>query len=450
MTNEDSLKDDGFDRLMQLQGWRREDFTYEAVERNRNVIGQVWEGGAPSWSRNSPQAFFFQFGDTTFRKLLRHLFFHRQSVLNDLSNICSNITILKRHLTYLSEQQILVQDGDLWKISPRYEHIQDLGKTLEWYVAEWFCLNLQVPGRYGVHVKGLAKGGDLDVVGFITEKPVMVECKTSVPDALGDEELHLFLQRVAYFKPLKALLLLDTDKKIDALSERLRRIYVASDLIGPFTSSESAIDIRSIYVCNTRKGIQMALSTVLDHSQSDCDQPLANMSDLDVHKRAGIVPGLQRGDSQVLKILCEKTIETTNDWIDTTDLRERARKFNITEERFIEALDVLERRGFIKRHAPATMEILIDGFEAYATIYLDNYAVIKREVASAVANGGITLDFHKRLAVKLNYPLRVIEHVLSYLDKKKFIKLINYQGGWINIINIAPSLKRAVRDGTDM
>jgi hypothetical protein len=306
-----SIRDDDFDRLMRLQGWTRSDFDYEPVWGNHNVIGQVGESSNVSLeSRTSPNAFFFHFEDTRFRKLLRYIFFHRQASYDDLLKICGNPTILNQHVSYMIEMGIVINNNDLWEVAPSYKHIPDLGKTLEWYVAEWFYINLQVPARYGVHVKGLATGGDLDVVAFPTAKPVMVECKTSRPEAIGDEELHLFLQRAAYFKPLKALLLVDTDNKIDSLSDRLRRTYVTSEITGPFSPSTVNLDLHSVNISNTRKGLHMALSSVLDNPKSDFDKPLADMSSLDIHKLAGIIPGLNKSDSQVLKMSCD--IEGSN------------------------------------------------------------------------------------------------------------------------------------------
>jgi hypothetical protein len=451
MDSKTILEDDGFEHLMQLQGWTRNEFDYEPIWGNHNVIGQIGESSVTSCeSRTSPSAFFFHFEDTTFRKLLRYIFFHRKASQDALLKICSNVTILHRHVSYMLEMDIVVQNNDLWEVAPSHEHIPDLGKTLEWYVTEWFYINLQVPTRYGVHIKGLVKGGDLDVVAFPAAKPVMVECKTSRPDAIGDEELHLFLQRTAYFKPLKALLLVDTDSKIDSLSERLRRIYVTSEIIGPFTSSTVNLDLHSVNISNTRKGLHMALSSVLDNSKSDFDQPLAEMSLLDIHKIAEIIPGLNKSDSQVLKMSCEIAIETDNSQVIYTQLLERAEQSNVLQDSVDEAIEILRRKGYIKRRFPALIEVLIDGFEEYAKVYVANYSQIKKDVASYIINNELTPYFNKSLASSLNCPPMLIDHILDYFDNKEFIKLIVFQGGSINIINISPSLRRVIREGEDI
>src|SRR5260370_18829359 len=258
-----SIRDDDFERLMQLQGWTRSDFDYEPVWGNHNVIGQVGESSNVSFeSRTSPNAFFFHFEDTRFRKLLRYIFFHRQAFYDDLLKICSNSTILDQHLLYMVEMSIVVHNNDLWEVAPSHEHIPDLGKTLEWYVAEWFYIYLQVPARYDVHIKGLATGGDLDVVAFTAAKPVIVECKTSRPEAIGDEELHLFLQLAAYFKPLMPLLLADPDSKLNTLSDRLKGVYTTSEIIGPFCPSKINLDLHSVNISNTRKRLNSSLSSV--------------------------------------------------------------------------------------------------------------------------------------------------------------------------------------------
>ncbi len=446
-----SIRDDDFDRLMQLQGWTRSDFDYEPVWGNHNVIGQVGESSNVSFeSRTSPNAFFFHFEDTRFRKLLRYIFFHRQAFYDDLLKICSNSTILDQHLLYMVEMGIVVHNNDLWEVAPSHEHIPDLGKTLEWYVAEWFYIYLQVPARYGVHIKGLATGGDLDVVAFTAAKPVMVECKTSRPEAIGDEELHLFLQRAAYFKPLKALLLVDTDSKIDSLSDKLRRIYVTSEIIGPFSSVTVDLDLNSVNISNTRKGLHMALSSVLDNSKSDFDKPLADMSLLDAYKIAGIIPGLNKSDSQVLKMACEIAIETDNSRVIYTQLLERAEQSNALQDSVDEAIDILRKKGYIKRRFLALVEVLIDGFEEYAKVYVANYSQIKKDVASYIINNELTPYFNKSLASSLNCPLMLIDHVLEYFDNKELIKLAGFNGGSISITNVSPSLRRAVREGEEI
>jgi hypothetical protein len=348
------------------------------------------------------------------------------------------------------EMDIVVQNNDLWEVALSHEQIPDLGKTLEWYVTEWFYINLHVPARYGVHIKGLAKGGDLDVVAFPTAKPVMVECKTSRTDAIGDEELHLFLQRATYFKPLKALLLVDTDSEIDSLSERLRRIYVTSEIIGPFTSSTGNLDLHSVNLSNTRKGLHIALSSTLDNSKSDFDRPLADMSLLDIHKIAGLIPGMNKSDSQVLKMTCEIAIETDISQVIYTQLLERAEQANILQDSVDEAIEMLRKKGYIKRRVRAFVEVLIDGFEEYAKVYVANYSQIKKDVASYIINNELSPYFNKFLASSLNCPPMLIDHVLEYFDNKELIKLIVFQGGSISINNISPSLRRAVREGEDI
>ncbi len=453
MDNRTSLEGDDFDRLMQVQGWQRQDFDCEPAEGNRNVIGQTEENRVVSHQQKlSSDAFFFHFEDTTFRKLLRHILSRRQCSYADLLQICSNKVVLDQHVSYMLKNHIVVSDSNLWKVNSKYEHISNLGKTLEWYVAEWFSIRLKVPARYGVHIKGLAKGGDLDVVAFIAEKPVMVECKTSKPDTIEDEELHLFLQRIAYFKPLKALLLVDTESKIESLSDRLRKVYITSEIIGPFSSTGAKFDLSSVNISNTRKGIHLALSCVLDNSKSDCDKPLVDMSLLDMHKIAGLVPGLNRNDSQVLKLICEKALETCNPQIDHTRLVRQAERQEISQESFAEAIDILEKKGYINWRRPGIITILTDGFEEYAKVYINNYFSLKREIASFIVKNGSNTTFWGYMhAEYLNCYAMVIDHILDYFEQKELIQLAKFvtRSGDMSITNISPLLKRVVREGEE-
>ena len=83
-----------------------------------------------------------------------------------------------------------------------------IGPTLEWYIGEWFRFWLQVPARHGVTVKGLADGGDLDVVAFVGERPILVEGKSGNPVYITKAQIELFLCRMADFNPAIALLLI--------------------------------------------------------------------------------------------------------------------------------------------------------------------------------------------------------------------------------------------------
>ena len=271
---------DNFHLLMESLGWSQDTVSYGQVEGDPEVIGQRWDLYPPDGSRTSPDAFFYRFGDNSFRKLLRYIYEHRQCALDELKKICGNEQVLDQHLAYMAQRKIAVQSGTYWCVSPRYEDIRGIGKTLEWYVAEWFRLTLQAPARHSVHIPEVAHGGDLDVVAFINGLKIFVECKSGNPANISESHLKLFLRRAADFNPAIALLLIDTESKIDKQIEMLKKVYTESELIKPQSFRLERWDVGCVHIRNTDKSIANTLRSVLrSHSSNNYDdRPLVSLS----------------------------------------------------------------------------------------------------------------------------------------------------------------------------
>jgi hypothetical protein len=257
---ESLVKKDGFDLMFRRQGWSN--FEYKSPYLDPQVIKLRWTDPPNTTKKYSPQSFFHHFGDNTFRKLLRAIFFSPRTY-EQLKCLCEEQK-LDDHLAFMSEQEIVEQEGDIWKKNPRYQQVSGIGPTLEWYIAEWFRSWLQSPARHGVTVKDLADGGDLDVVAFVDGKRIMVECKSGKPENISETELRLFLQRAFEFGPEIAILLIDTESSIDKPVEIVNSLRSGSD---PLTSQDSHKSLywgmHHIYAVNTRESIAYSLSAVL-------------------------------------------------------------------------------------------------------------------------------------------------------------------------------------------
>jgi hypothetical protein len=451
---------DNFDLLMLQHGWSSGTFTYEPVDGNPAVISQIRDSDElPSPIGSASDSFFSQFGDTTFRKLLRFLFDKRLCTHDALKKICGNEHILAQHLTYMKTNKIAEQDEDTWRVSTRYAHIHDLGKTLEWYIAAWFRLHLHAPARYDVKLKGLPKGGDLDVVAFVGEKPVLIECKSRRIENIDDEELHLFLQRAAYFHPTIALLLVDTDSNTNTLSERIKRIYTTSELIGHENTQSIQWNTGCIEVATTpsgRRGIDNALRAIFDISHRDHDKPLVGLSSFDMQKIKGVLPGLNKDDTLVMKLLCENAIATERTRIDTEDIREEAQKLNISHEKLDDAIEMLMKKNYTKgtRYSKGYFtsvdnELTASGFDEYARTFRDDYISTVRTVASLIVNT-TPIPNSRELADTLTQRHIIIYQILMFFDSKELIKS-HTSFAWVTqIYYISPELKRAVQEGKEL
>jgi hypothetical protein len=210
---------DKFDLMIRRNGLQN--CTCKPIYSDPEVIRLRWIAHPNTNKRYSKQAFYDHFGDNTFRKLLR-LIFSSPSTQEELERSYGGKK-LQGYLTFLLEQEIVIQNDNVFRKSPQYQHVEGIGKTLEWYVAEWFRFSLKAPARHGVHVPGIADGGDLDVVAFVDSLKIFVECKSGNPANITEAQLELFLRRTADFHPDIALLLIDTDQKVDKQEEMLHK-----------------------------------------------------------------------------------------------------------------------------------------------------------------------------------------------------------------------------------
>ncbi len=251
---------DQFEIMLRRQGWHL--IRHKSVHNDPKVIRLHCRHGVDG--AHDDTAFYDAFGDNTFRKLLRHIFFHKRCSHDDLRRICSSELKLAKYLHFMCEHELTVQEGEFWCKSPAYKDIDNIGPTLEWYVAEWFRSWLEVPARHSVAIKDVADGGDLDVVAFVDSIRVMVECKSGSPSQITETDMKLFLRRAADFNPEIAILLIDTESRIDQQIEMLNRYRIGSDPINAQDDHRSLYwGARHIYVINARASIADSLSAVL-------------------------------------------------------------------------------------------------------------------------------------------------------------------------------------------
>jgi hypothetical protein len=99
-----------------------------------------------------------------------------------LEQICPQEALLTSSLTFLQDQEWFHLQGR-WLDRGAYQvHISNIGRTLEWYVAEWFRLTCSITRlvqvRHGVQFAELPLPGDLDVAILENDLLVVVECKS--------------------------------------------------------------------------------------------------------------------------------------------------------------------------------------------------------------------------------------------------------------------------------
>jgi hypothetical protein len=153
--------------------------------------------------------------------------------------------------------------------------IDNIGPSLEHYVAVLCEHELRASAGWGVKLEGIIPGGDYDVLAWLSPLLMYVECKTGAPDAIEDKSLRHFLQRTHILAPDLAVLLIDSDQPLDDfVSRRIDPIiHKAVDSLDPewraITAQPEFPGIlwghQRIYVTNSEPSIITQLRRCLQH-----------------------------------------------------------------------------------------------------------------------------------------------------------------------------------------
>lgn len=253
-----------FEQQMTERGWT---VTYvRKVYTDPEVFRQQWLV-CPNGVGYPERTFYRAFGSTPFRKLFRYALSHVPCTRETLEQVCPQQALLASYLTFLQDQGWFSSHGHWFHRGSYQAQISNIGRTLEWYVAEWFRLTYSlsrlVSVYHGVQLAELPLPGDLDVVAILGDQLLtVVECKSA--SDVDEAHFSLFLQRVQALHPDIAILLIDTPapfppERIAAFNAALRHLGHTS-LIG---SRGFYRGVYGIHVVNVEHSIATSLNDVL-------------------------------------------------------------------------------------------------------------------------------------------------------------------------------------------
>ena len=157
--------------------------------------------------------------------------------------------------------------------------VDNIGPTLEWYVAQVIGREMAGASGWGVKLKGITVGGDYDVLAWI-DQLLYVETKARRPDAITKQEMLLFLQRGEELSPEIQVLMIDTDDDLGTFVDRIFLEAMREPIGLPanwspvrenmFTAPGHPYDGiytfgRRLYVTNTKAGVAEALRRCVRH-----------------------------------------------------------------------------------------------------------------------------------------------------------------------------------------
>ena len=250
------------------RGWtvthRRPTYTDPEVFRQQWLV-------CPNGASYPERTFYRAFGSTYFRKLLRYALSHVPCTRDVLEQVCPQQSVFSSSLTFLQDQEWFHFRGRWLEQGPYQAQISNIGRTLEWYVAEWFRLTFSASHlasvHHGVQLAELPLPGDLDVIALLNDELlVMVECKSA--SEVDEAHCILFLQRVQAFHPDIAILLIDTpaafaQARIAAFNRALKHLGYSA-LVGGKGLYWGPM---STYVVNVETSLAVSLRDVLRFHQ---------------------------------------------------------------------------------------------------------------------------------------------------------------------------------------
>ncbi len=223
---------------------------------------------------NMLETYMEYFGKASFRKMIRLLLRNgRQYVEIDRLSPASGAST-ESYLTFLERMLLIDRRGTQVRLT---REIANLGPSLEHYVAELCERHLRGSAEWGVLLENVPRsGGDYDVLAWLEPSLIYVECKaTSRTANIEDRELREYLQRSVELAPDLAILLIDTDEKLDKFVEcRINPILRESVDTRAIANHEISLHpdypgiffgFSRIYVTNSKKTILSQLQKCLQH-----------------------------------------------------------------------------------------------------------------------------------------------------------------------------------------
>lgn len=212
------------------------------------------------------------FGKASFRKVARRLLRNGRELVAvaDLEAIAGSSA--GDYLAFLARLQMLEREGESVRLT---REINNLGPSLEHYVAQLCIRELRGAAEWGVVLEGLPRaGGDYDVLAWLDPSLMYVECKSGRPSDIDESSLREFLQRSEELAPELAVLLIDTSDDLSGfvdgtLNPILRQALGSTREAGPIQMLEDyprvSYGYKRIYVTNSKPNILMQLRRCLQH-----------------------------------------------------------------------------------------------------------------------------------------------------------------------------------------
>lgn len=256
---------------------KRRGFAIAARGKKRDVVLPLWREIPLSGEQIGE--FLRLFNKPAFRKLIREVALATDGVsmerlhriaphrAHEYVDLLVNLEVVAR-----SEAQVSLEGA-----------INNIGPTLEWYVADVCEREFEGSAEWSVELSG-GQYGDYDVLAWLPPSLVYIETKSCRPREVSDSALKHFLQRGIDLAPELAILLIDTEDDLEktGLLERLFEVMLPTVQLQsgirdakwrperPFIAPQPgypgvSFGYRRFYVTNSTPSIKRQLERCLGH-----------------------------------------------------------------------------------------------------------------------------------------------------------------------------------------
>ncbi|MBX5451017.1 hypothetical protein [Thermogemmatispora sp.] len=246
------------------------------------VLRQPWLS-CPNGSRYRERDLYRHLLSTSCRHALRRLLERLPCPYGDLLASSGGLPS-GAFLQLLLDQELLLRQETSVVVGPGLACLHNLGHTLEWLVAEWlrlYCLehyNRLVPVRHSVRLNFPPIPGDLDVLAFLDEGPLLIECKSRARVIEESHFLH-FAEQVKLLRPCVAIFLIDTEAPLPSVRVQQCARALREAGLAPLQGSQGFyFTAQCLYLVNTSARLDVRLAEVLADARRRWLQPLLNQA----------------------------------------------------------------------------------------------------------------------------------------------------------------------------
>lgn len=179
------------------------------------------------------------------------------------------------------------------------------------------------------------------------------------------------------------------------------------------------------------------------------DKPALGTPPAYVTATVSVIPGLQKTDGLVLKLIGEDAFTKGTGIVDSEILLAKTRRHDLSDDKVVESLEALQRAAYLKINyvhdsSKPFSSVTMRGFgiEMYARNYIPRYVHLRKDVVHQVVNLG--QHSSAAIATALDQPILLINYIVDNLESEKAFKTITIHTADYDrhIYQISPLLKR--------